>query len=502
MQFFSSVFNDIIGNAVLCVACTLFLSYLRGIPPKFEKKRMALAGIILSVGAFISRYSGHFITPPTEEGKPPLIQQALSAFVLEMDYNVLTTEEKLCLKMELLNSLIGIISICAGAFILMRIFRAKHIAPMVAVQVVGFLIKEVSKTPYENLIAGIFERTDKFSGTVGILEKLERDDAIIHGYNAFGYGCFMILILIFYIIITRYMYKEFWTKEINVIKHILSLAGLITVYTMFTVAGDIILAQFGLRETTDGTEIIVVFDLAINVFLAAALLIVPWRTYRITLGELQNKFYEVKRSEEVELYEYSRSKPLSEGLKKYIHDLPKHFRAIDSIAVKIGADEISQYINELSNELAEAKCEFSTGNVNLDDLLAEELNKAAEKGTAIVFSGAFPNEGIKQKDISTIFYNLLENAIEACSLVTGRREIKITSNIHENRVYVNVSNPFEQEIKKSHGKFSTTKKNKEFHGYGLSNVKKVVEKKEYDGTFEIEKKDNIFYAKFDMKFSL
>ena len=186
--------------------------------------------------------------------------------------------------------------------------------------------------------------------------------------------------------------------------------------------------------------------------------------------------------------------------RKYLHDLPGHFRALDSMAKKAGAEEISQYIQELDEKLIQSKGEFSTGNAFLDDFLFSKKKLAQQNNIDIVFNGVFPNEGIKRIDITTIFHNLIENAIEACKKVSEKREIVISSKIHEDRVYLSFSNPFEQKMQQKRGRFETSKKNKAFHGYGMSSVESTVGKKEYDGSFSTRQEGNRFIAEVNLRF--
>lgn len=481
-NLFADFYDDAVGNVVLCVACTLMLSYLREVPPKFERKRMAAAGVILCIGAFASRLIAHYrIVDDKIDDEMKLIKQTAVDLILEND---LSQKQIDCIYGNLIATFIGFVCICAGAFILMGIFKAKHIAPMAIVQISGFLLKEVFKGLYSDLINKIFFHGQKAS-------------IRFYGYNGFAYGCFMIIMIIMYILITKRMYEIFWTKRVNVWKHVVSIAGLFAAYT-------IIMGVINRKEAPS-----VEFKLLLTTLSTAVLILVPLLTYSFTRSELQSDFFEVKRTEEIERLEYSQAQYTA--IIKYIHDLPAHFREIDSMAVKIRsedipssakseAEEISRYVDNLSNALIEAKCEFSTGNANLDDLLVDELKNARKSNVNIVFKGSFPNEGISRTDMTTIFHNLIKNAVEACSKVSGKREVTIKSSILDNRVYVDFLNPFAGKAKKNDGKFETSKKNKKFHGYGLSNVEKAVKRKEYDGSLTIEQKDNIFTVSIDMKF--
>ncbi|MBQ7545863.1 MAG: GHKL domain-containing protein [Clostridia bacterium] len=528
-QFWSDilllVIDEIIGSAVLCVACVLFLSYLRERPPVFEKKSVLIAITVLFSGAlpcsiishycdrvintyhlknvdhlpheellsmFNADYLGKVLSPgagsqgfdmAAKAGADAYSNAAITNLLFKgLDFSGLEYEKHILIYKGL-AAVIGFVTICAGAFILMKTFRAKHIVPMASVQITGFLLRRRSERYYIWLIQWILNRIAK-----PISPKL-------CGYSGFAYGCFMVIMIILYILVTKYRFESFWTKNINVGTHIMSVIGLFAAYTFLILIYNCILYYL---DKNISWIILYIYELMITVFLAAVLLYVPKRTYALTRGELQEDFYEVKREEEVEQYSHSESRIRAE--RKYMHDLPGHFRELTSMAEKRGADEIAEYVQELDKKLVESKGEFSTGNGYLDDFLYEKLKNAQQHNIDILFNGVFPNKGVKRIDVITIFHNLIENAIDACKNVSGKREITITSKLHEDRVYISISNPFEQKLQKQQGKYETRKKNKAFHGYGLSSVESVVKKKEYDGSFSTTQEGNIFISEVILKF--
>ena len=85
----------------------------------------------------------------------------------------------------------------------------------------------------------------------------------------------------------------------------------------------------------------------------------------------------------------------------------------------------------------------------------------------------FLAEGIAADDIYTIFPNALDNAIEACRLVEGAREITVSSRVSGNTAFVSVKNPCAAPVVLKKGMPQTNKKDKNAHGYGLRSIKKA-----------------------------
>ena len=512
-DLWETIFDDTIGFAVLCVTCVLFLSYLRDKPPEFDKKRIAGAISVLFLGASSARIVAHFASTAVSstssyqsiflQGINHLPEEEVlevfknKEFFDSLTFSALTTllsgsgfdgfeYQKYAIGINVITTFISLGSISVGAFILMKFFQARHIAPMIIIQSLGFLTRQLFNNPYKNFV-------NKWIFSNFLHQTLE--EVRLCGYNGFIYGCFMIIMIIGYILVTRQRYEAFWTKDVHVRPHVWSVIGLVLIYTVLIVAYNCL---YGVISANNKTLLLYSFEVLIFIFLAVGLLCVPKRTYSLTRGELQEEFFEVKRKEEVKQYSYSEAQIKAE--RKYLHDLPGHFRALDSMAKKAGAEEISQYIQELDEKLIQSKGEFSTGNAFLDDFLFSKKKLAQQNNIDIVFNGVFPNEGIKRIDITTIFHNLIENAIEACKKVSEKREIVISSKIHEDRVYLSFSNPFEQKMQQKRGRFETSKKNKAFHGYGMSSVESTVGKKEYDGSFSTRQEGNRFIAEVNLRF--
>lgn len=84
--------------------------------------------------------------------------------------------------------------------------------------------------------------------------------------------------------------------------------------------------------------------------------------------------------------------------------------------------------------------------------------------------------------------NLLDNAIEANRLYRGDKKIYVTALWKSSFLFSirNTSNP----VKIENNTIQTTKSDPQLHGFGLSNVKLILEK--YDSDFTMVYEDNWF----------
>ena len=94
-------------------------------------------------------------------------------------------------------------------------------------------------------------------------------------------------------------------------------------------------------------------------------------------------------------------------------------------------------------------------------------------------------------DICILIGNLLDNAILAAK---ESKEKQITLNIQPQDTYVSifVSNSIDKSILKDNPELKTTKTNKDYHGYGIKNIKKVAET--YNGLVRFYEDNNLFIS--------
>lgn len=178
-----------------------------------------------------------------------------------------------------------------------------------------------------------------------------------------------------------------------------------------------------------------------------------------------------------------------ESSKKFIHDFKKHINMINAYVYDEDWDKLKVYLNELSTEIKKDESFVLTGNKLID--LCLHANK-----DALTINTIEIKHDIKIKDVSPVtefdfnivFSNILDNAIESCIRTSGHF-IKIKLDKTNDLVVLKVINPC-LEVKEN---FETLKDENE-HGYGISNIKKIVEKYDGSATFKFDKEQSVFIS--------
>ena len=197
---------------------------------------------------------------------------------------------------------------------------------------------------------------------------------------------------------------------------------------------------------------------------------------------LQNQYVQYKQSREsIDLINY-----------KY-HDL-KHQIAV--LRSEQDPQKRAAFLDRMEDEIRQYEAQNKTGNQVLDTVLtSKSLYCAKHSITFTCVADGKLLDFMDVMDICSIFGNALDNAIE-CELKIADKEkrlIHVTVSQQKNFLILCFENYFEGGLDYKEGRLVSTKKEKEFHGYGIKSIRYTVNK--YDGAVSIDTKDNWFDLK-------
>lgn len=173
------------------------------------------------------------------------------------------------------------------------------------------------------------------------------------------------------------------------------------------------------------------------------------------------------------------------------HDMGNHMMTLENLYRKNETKEAENYIKNLSSLLDEFKFRIKSGNPVTDVILEEMRKRAEEKGISFESEFFFPlNTNINAFDVSVILNNALVNAVEGTD--GKKREIHILSYRKKHAYLIEIKNSFTGQlvIDEDTGLPETSKKNKQEHGYGLINIRKVAQK--YHGDVAVQSENERF----------
>ena len=202
--------------------------------------------------------------------------------------------------------------------------------------------------------------------------------------------------------------------------------------------------------------------------------------YNMQRLEMQQKYYEDKLKDE-------------ERVRAVYHDMKNHLLVLEGSQ---GTEATRQMAQELRAQIADYEDYIHTGNDFLDIIIKDKAEKAREKH--IDFSAAIDIGGadfIEPLDISTLFGNGIDNAIEASGkLPEEQRVIEVKAGRVNDFISILIENNcVEGQAADKAGKHRTTKADSFLHGFGIANMEKTAEK--YGGTCTTRQEDGKFTLK-------
>ena len=184
--------------------------------------------------------------------------------------------------------------------------------------------------------------------------------------------------------------------------------------------------------------------------------------------------------------------------RKINHDLKAHLGCLESLVIEEKYMEAKEYIRELkSNTTERIGSPFQSGNDIINAVLNDVAKSAEKHNTKILLKGSLPqNIKIKSPELCSLFYNLLSNSEEAMKDYQGSlpREIEVNISFYKRSIGITIKNPVMKKVDIDKlGKRYTSKNNKKLHGYGIENIKSIVDK--YKGILEFKNDENYFIVK-------
>lgn len=165
-----------------------------------------------------------------------------------------------------------------------------------------------------------------------------------------------------------------------------------------------------------------------------------------------------------------------------VHDIKNHLHTIDALAAQGNAEEISVYIRKLDASLQAVPHARLCSESVLNMLLLRFQEKC--KKEKVTFQCDIREQCLTfmdATDMTTLFGNLLSNAVEASAASHKRQiEISVRRKAEQASVVITLRNSCDRMPETdAEGNFVTHKKNRTRHGVGLKSIHRVVHK--YDG---------------------
>ncbi len=203
--------------------------------------------------------------------------------------------------------------------------------------------------------------------------------------------------------------------------------------------------------------------------------------------ELQAKHYEEMAKNNFEI-------------RRFKHDYKNILIGVQELIQKGDTQGAIELLSKENGSISEIMTRhYESGNGIVDTILSEKQKDADSINTLVKFEGFVPSERISPTDLCVIFGNTLDNAIEACEKVNtdSTKTINVSCRVAGGFMFVNITNPVQEDVQISNNTIKTSKSNKMEHGFGIYSLKKAVSK--YNGTVKLSCADRVFSVQLELE---
>lgn len=171
------------------------------------------------------------------------------------------------------------------------------------------------------------------------------------------------------------------------------------------------------------------------------------------------------------------------------HDYRNHINNMKIQLSEGNYDKLSDYLNELADDLDTVDTVIKTGNVMADAILNSKLNVAEKMNIKLNVKANVPDKlPMSDVELCSMLGNILDNAVEACgTLPEEERFMRVYIGKLKGQLYLSVQNSAGK-VRKSKNTYLSTKEGE--HGYGLFRIDRVAKK--YGGYVNRQNEEGVF----------
>lgn len=205
-------------------------------------------------------------------------------------------------------------------------------------------------------------------------------------------------------------------------------------------------------------------------------------------AEIKGKLALYDQASDLQYRYYQEMEQKLEDSRKTVHDMKNHLQAMERLYQTGEAEKGRQYGDDLRQLLNSFSQDYYTDNRVLNIVINDKAERGRMSGVPVACAlNQIDLSFMKEMDITTIFANLLDNAIEAaCEAREPWTKLK-ADNVRD-FIVISVENSMKKSPALNESRLNSSKEGHQ--GYGLENVKRALEK--YNGHLRIETGKNTF----------
>lgn len=174
------------------------------------------------------------------------------------------------------------------------------------------------------------------------------------------------------------------------------------------------------------------------------------------------------------------------------HDYRNHIHNMKIQLADGNYEKLSDYLDQLADDLDSVDTVVKTGNVMADAILNSKLSTAGRLNVRLHVKAHIPAAvPVSDVELCSVLGNLLDNAVESCAkLPENQRFIRVYIGALKGQFYLSVQNAAGR-VRRERGVYLSTKEAVgNSHGYGLMRIDRIARK--YGGYVNRQSEEGIF----------
>jgi signal transduction histidine kinase len=218
-----------------------------------------------------------------------------------------------------------------------------------------------------------------------------------------------------------------------------------------------------------------------------------------------SQYYELKQDRQITVMQLEMHKKEFETLQEsihamkiYRHDMKHWLSAVNTLLSDGNAAEAQKLIRRLDGNLDSSVLERHCENYIVNVVLSSYIKKAQDERIAVSCEATVPDKThIDPVEIGLVFANAIENAMNACRMISDadRRKISVICREQNGQLMIRISNPYMGEVRFD-GEFPMAGDPE--HGTGTKSIAAIARKN--DGAFSFAARDGIFNMTVSFKY--
>ena len=242
--------------------------------------------------------------------------------------------------------------------------------------------------------------------------------------------------------------------------------------------------NLGFTMILENDQILWVYVVLIALIIFSVVIITLAAYLQMEQTRVQEIKNEMQRKEDEEHYDHLITQ-LDQEQRIIIHDFNRHLQIMDALIGKKEYQEAQKYIRKITMSEAITGNSVVTDNRTFSVLLARYRVICEEKKIKIALDvGKARLASFTPDDITSLFCNLLDNAMEACAVCPEPYiDLRISWDPdQEKNVILIINSCIDEPPMNEKGEYISGKKGKEKHGFGIRSIERVIRK--YNGMYQ------------------